>query len=91
MTPDELRRLGHEPKKPLQALRERCIDCCGGSLKEVRVCPAVTCPSWPFRLGHDPWKNKRAVSEGQRIALEEGRKKRREKSKDNSCMSLELT
>jgi hypothetical protein len=56
MTPDELREAGHEPMPPLQALRERCLDCCGYQQEEVARCTAVKCPSWPFRMGADPWR-----------------------------------
>jgi len=56
MTQDELREAGHEPKSPLQALRAHCLDCCGHQEKEVALCPAVNCPSWPLRMGTDPWR-----------------------------------
>jgi hypothetical protein len=56
MKPDELRALGHEPMTPLAALRLRCLDCCGGSVDEVRKCIALTCPAWPFRMGANPWR-----------------------------------
>ena len=56
MTAEELIALGHNPMSPLKALRLRCIDCCAGSSLEVRLCTAVSCPSWPFRLGRNPWR-----------------------------------
>ena len=56
MTAEELVALGHTPMSPLKALRLRCIDCYGGSLKSVRGCTSTDCPSWPFRLGHSPWR-----------------------------------
>ena len=34
-----------------QAIRNKCIDCCGGVRAEVRKCPATNCPLWPFRMG----------------------------------------
>lgn len=34
-----------------QAVRNKCIDCCGGVLSEVRKCPTTKCPLWPFRMG----------------------------------------
>lgn len=34
-----------------QAVRNKCIDCCGGVRAEVRKCPATQCPLWPFRMG----------------------------------------
>jgi hypothetical protein len=67
-TREELRALGHEPMSPMQAIRAHCLDCCAGSANEVKLCAARCCPSWPFRLGRNPW---REVSEAQR---EQGRK-----------------
>jgi hypothetical protein len=66
MTRDELKAVGHEPMSPLQALRARCLDCCGYQEKEVALCPAVDCPSWPFRMGTDPWR--KPASEARREA-----------------------
>jgi len=66
MTPDDLREAGHEPMPPLQALRTRCLDCCGYQENEVAHCPAVDCPSWPFRMGTNPWR--RPASEARREA-----------------------
>ena len=56
MSPAELTTMGHEQLSPMQAIRARCLDCCGGSPHEVRYCAAVTCPSWPFRTGKNPWR-----------------------------------
>ena len=56
MTPDDLRVLGHLPLTPAAAIRAHCLDCCGGSGDEVRKCMAARCPSWPFRMGANPWR-----------------------------------
>lgn len=39
---------------PLKAIRAKCRDCCCGSVKAARWCPATECPLWPFRLGVRP-------------------------------------
>lgn len=39
---------------PVQAIRAKCLDCCAGSFKEVRLCPLTWCPIHPFRLGKNP-------------------------------------
>ena len=39
---------------PLKAIRAKCRDCCCGSCKCVRWCPATDCPLWPYRLGLRP-------------------------------------
>lgn len=56
MSQDELREVGHVPMSPLEALRQRCLDCCAGSPGEVRLCVSVECPAWPFRMGKNPWR-----------------------------------
>ena len=42
-----------------EAVRAKCLDCCGGQLREVRFCMALTCPLWPFRMGTDPHRGMR--------------------------------
>jgi hypothetical protein len=64
MSADELQQLGHARVSPLRALRLKCLDCCNGSAQEVRLCTAVDCPSWPFRMGKNPWSG--PVSEARR-------------------------
>jgi len=57
MSQDELRQMGHKPMSALKATRLKCLDCCTFSANEVRLCVAVDCPSWPFRLGKSPWRS----------------------------------
>lgn len=38
----------------LQAIRANCVDCSGGSRREVAECPCQACPLWPYRMGRDP-------------------------------------
>jgi len=38
------------------AIRAKCIDCCGGSAAEVRRCGFIDCALWVFRMGTDPWR-----------------------------------
>jgi hypothetical protein len=56
MRSDEIAALGHAAMSPLRALRLRCVDCSGGSTTEVRLCTAIACPAWPFRMGKNPWR-----------------------------------
>ena len=55
-------------QNPLKALRERCLDCCCFQPAEVRRCVSVDCPSWPFRMGTNPFRKKRHLSEEQKAA-----------------------
>ena len=38
----------------LKAVRHKCLDCVGGSTKEVRICPTEKCSLWPYRMGRYP-------------------------------------
>jgi hypothetical protein len=39
---------------PIKAIRAKCVDCSGGQLGEVRLCPVTTCALWPYRMGKRP-------------------------------------
>ena len=41
-------------KRPMRAIRVKCLDCFAGSLLEVRLCPAKDCPLYEYRTGHYP-------------------------------------
>jgi len=53
---DELRALGHGKVPVLRAIKEKCLDCSGGSHAEVKQCLVRTCALYPFRLGNNPWR-----------------------------------
>jgi hypothetical protein len=55
---EKLRSLGG-PTTPGEAIRAKCIDCCGGQLSEVRKCVAVNCALWPYRMGVNPFHGRR--------------------------------
>jgi len=78
MSPDELQAAGHTPKPVLRAIRANCLDCCCGAESEVRKCVMVDCPLWPFRMGTNPWREKREMSDEQRAAAAERLAKARE-------------
>ena len=40
-----------------------------GLIAEERLCPATDRPAWPFRMGKNPWRQKRELSDKQRAAL----------------------
>ncbi len=56
---------------PLKAIRLRCIDCCAGSVNEVRLCTVHGCPLYPFRFGKNPFRKPRNLTEEQRRELAE--------------------
>jgi hypothetical protein len=68
MSPAELREMGHVPMSPLKAIRAHCLDC-AGSAHEVNKCMALRCPSWPYRMGINPYR--KPPSNEQRQAMQE--------------------
>lgn len=51
---------------PVKAIREKCLDCCNGSTLEVKECTCENCPIYPFRLGKNPFRQKRELTEEQK-------------------------
>lgn len=49
---------------PMKAIRSKCLDCSGGSAKEVRQCPVTACPLWPLRFGKRPATVARQAQDG---------------------------
>lgn len=41
-------------KSPLRIIREKCLDCQGGSVLEVKACSILDCALWYHRFGHRP-------------------------------------
>ena len=39
---------------PVKAMRKKCLDCTCYQLKEIRLCPVVNCPLYPYRMGTRP-------------------------------------
>lgn len=39
---------------PLKAIRLNCLECSGGSYKEVENCKVIDCYLYPFRFGVRP-------------------------------------
>jgi hypothetical protein len=61
--------LGHERMSPLQAIRQKCLDCSAGSYKEISLCRSIKCDLLPFRMGTNPWRQRREITAEQRDAL----------------------
>lgn len=48
---------------PMRAIRKKCLDCCAYQPREVRLCTAVNCPLYSYRLGHKPSKDNNPINE----------------------------
>jgi hypothetical protein len=53
-----------------EAIRAKCLDCCGGSRVEVRRCDDEDCPLWPYRLGTHARINSDVKTAAKRRVLE---------------------
>ena len=69
-----------EIRSSVKAIRAKCLDCCGYSPSEVRLCPAEECALHPFRFGKNPYRTKREMSEEQRAAAAERFREMRQKT-----------
>lgn len=63
-----------EIKSPVKAIRAFCIDCMGGAVREVKMCPSKICPLHAFRMGKNPYR-KRELSPEHLAKLQEAREK----------------
>lgn len=60
-----------EITNPVKAIRAKCLECSCGSSNEVKLCPVQKCPIWPFRLGKNPYRQKRELTPEQKAAIAE--------------------
>src|SRR5260370_33539080 len=58
----DLNAAGHHPGPMLAIIREKCLDCSGGSPSEVRKCTCTGCALWPYRLGRSPFRAGRTAT-----------------------------
>ncbi len=68
---------------PLKAIRAKCLDCCCDQRDEVKMCPATKCPLWGFRLGKNPNRKSRVMSDEQKAAAKERLAKARASRKNS--------
>lgn len=54
---------------PVKAIRAFCMGCSGDSTAEVKNCPVEKCPLYPFRMGKNPYRQRREMSEEQKQVL----------------------
>ena len=73
-------------KNPVKAIRAKCIDCCGAEdyNKRIAECDIVQCALHPFRMGKNPYRQKKQVSEEQKEKFSERMKKAWETRKKNN-------
>ena len=57
--------------KPVKAIREYCLECCLNNANEVRECTASGCPLYAFRMGKNPYRTKRELTDEEKAKLAE--------------------
>lgn len=55
----------------LRAIKLKCLDCSSYNTNEIKECPVKNCPLYPFRLGNNPFRKKKELSEEERTKLSE--------------------
>ena len=63
---EEFAKAGLEGHPILTVLRAKCLDCVAQQESEVRKCVLVTCPNWPYRMGANPFRAARELTDEQR-------------------------
>ena len=57
-------------KSPLKAIKHKCLyDCCAGDTTSWKECNATDCFLYPFRLGKNPYRTPRKLSEEQKAKM----------------------
>lgn len=59
----------NEIRNPVKAIRAFCLGCSGDSPAEVKNCPVEKCPLFPFRMGKNPYRQRREMSEEEKRVL----------------------
>lgn len=54
---------------PVKAIREFCLECSGDSTAEVKNCTRTVCPLFPFRMGKNPFRQRREMTEEEKKVL----------------------
>jgi hypothetical protein len=66
---EDFAKAGLEGNPILKVIRAKCLDCCVQQEAEVRKCVLFTCPNWPYRMGTNPLRAPREITEEQREQL----------------------
>ena len=54
---------------PQKAIRMHCLDCSGYIKKDIKDCVIPDCPLYDFRMGKNPYRKKRVLTEEQKEKL----------------------
>lgn len=71
LTREGLWALGHEKMPLAKVIRAKCLDC-SHVASEVRYCTATGCELWPYRMGTNPFTERKGNPEALRAKREDG-------------------
>lgn len=52
----------------LKVIRAKCLECCNGQANEVKECVIKTCPLYNYRLGKNPDRVRKEMTDEQKEA-----------------------
>ena len=61
--------MANEITNPVKAIRAFCLECSSGHVSEVKFCPMEKCPLYPFRMGKNPYRQRREMTEEEKRVL----------------------
>ena len=61
--------MANEITNPVKAIRAFCMECSCGQTSEVKSCPMYKCPLYPFRMGKNPYRQRREMTEEEKQVL----------------------
>lgn len=70
-TDEEFKKEVSENTNVTRAIKLKCLDCSTYNINEIKECPVKECPLYPFRLGKNPFRKKKELSEEERHKLSE--------------------
>lgn len=70
---------------PLKAIRAKCLDCSCYQINEIKLCATTKCPLYAYRMGKNPYRAKRALTEEQKAALVERLSQNRPKNQGENA------
>jgi hypothetical protein len=80
--------MANEITNPVKAIRAKCLECSCGSTAEIKDCPVTECALYPFRMGKNPYRQRREMTEEQKQVLADRLKEAR-KNTAGSAEKLE--
>lgn len=56
-------------RNPVKAIRTYCLECKSHHVSQIKNCERVDCPLYAFRMGKNPYRKPRTLTDEQRKAM----------------------